>query len=165
MNARSPKANLKVSSAPFQTDAPHEVAVKARFPSSEPIPTARNGLFCQRNPIPENPVKSRFFSPEPPKAPRNGLSRQRNLTCAFPVKSRVFQTETAVGGRKWFLLSNRCGGLRYSNIQNFYRPPKTAYNIDHENKILHSDSTSSSFAGSVVLFGQRQRIWRINIRT
>ena len=36
---------------------------------------------------------------------------------------------------------------------------ETAYNIDHENKILHSDSTGSGFAGSVVLFGQRQRIW------
>ena len=90
MNARSPKANLKVSSAPFQTDAPHEVAVKARFPSSEPIPTARNGLFCQRNPIPETPVKSRFFRHEPPKAPRNGLSRQRNLTCAIPARSKGF---------------------------------------------------------------------------
>ena len=78
VNERSPKANLMVSSAPFQADAPHEVAAKARFPGSEPIPTAQSGLSCQRNPTPENPVKSRFFSPESPKAPQNGLSRQRN---------------------------------------------------------------------------------------
>ena len=36
----------------------------------------------------------------------------------------------------------------YGYIQNFYRSPKTAYNIYYENKILHSDSVIGCFAGS-----------------
>ena len=94
-NTRSPKPNLMVSSAPFQADAPPEVAVKTRFSSSEPILTAQSGLSCQTNPTPENPVKSRFFSPKPLQTAQNGLSHQRNRAWVILVKSR-------------FLCWNRC---------------------------------------------------------
>ena len=118
-NTRSPKANLMVSSALFQADAPREVAVKARFSSSEPIPTAQNGLSRQTNPTPENPTKSRFCSPKPLLAAQNGFSRQRNpastLMCEIGVIVASFGHKMSNSARR--ALSCSCDFCPFTELQ------------------------------------------------